>query len=222
MLPETSSVHSISVSSSNSSLILAGIQDEVYRSDDFGVSWTRIAEVSFSRFVTFDPFNSERAWMWNEWYPLRGMSVSLDAGLTWEECNQGLPFWKAVRSISFADPNIVYVSTLGSLFRMEITAEDIEETSFTVVEKGTVTVSPNPVVSTASVSYTANTTSPVQFTLFDVAGRVVMQESVLPADIGRNTFQWSIAGELPGNGIYFLWVDNGLEIEIARMVICLE
>ncbi len=172
--------------------------------------------------MTFDPFDPDRAWMWNEWYPLRGISVSLDAGVTWEECNQGLPYWKVVMSISFADPNMVYVSTVGSLFRMELTSEAIGETSFIVPEIGTLTVSPNPVVSTASVSYTAHTMSAVQFTLFDVAGRVVKQESVLPEETGRNTFQWSVAGELPGNGIYFLRVDNGSETATARMVLCVE
>ncbi len=221
-IPAGYSLNSISVSPFNSSLILAAIQDGIYRSDDFGVSWSKVTDASSTRFVTFDPFDSDRAWMWNSWYPLLGVSVSLDAGVTWEECNQGLPFWKVVMSISFADPDMVYLSTVGSLFRMDLTTEAIGETSFLVPESGTLIVSPNPVVSSASVSYTAQTMSLVQFTLFDVTGRVVKQESVLPEETGRNTFQWSIAGELPGNGIYFLRMNNGSETATARMVLCKE
>ena len=219
-IPGGYSIYSIAVSPFDNWQILITCEDGVYRTADFGNTWTRELDSQNPYFALFDPCTEDRAWLWQESYPFTGIGVSNDGGQTWEECNDGLPLYNSVNSIAFVYPQWMFASTSGSLFKLNLLDPSSGITEGTGDGIMVISVQPNPVVTTASISYSSSGPDPVEFTVFDMAGRVVQQFSTVPETRGANTVNWDPSEVSLGNGIYFLVMESGRQQAAGRLVLC--
>jgi glucuronoarabinoxylan endo-1,4-beta-xylanase len=81
---------------------------------------------------------------------------------------------------------------------------------------------PNPFVSSTTISYTLNTPSTVQVTIYDILGRVVKTFTIGAQAAGAHGILWSGTnnfGERAANGAYFYRLQAGEESQVRKMVL---
>lgn len=194
----------------------------MFRSDDFGVSWTHIFSYLYSGPVFFDPYVPQRAWFYQGIATCKGIHFSDDAGLTWTEWNEGLITWSSVNSLTFIPGQWLYASTPCAAFRLDISGVGIADDAIEPPGSSILSVSPNPLRSAGSIQYTTTEAEPVEFMVIDLAGRVVARFTDQPEQTGINTVSW-----LPGTeqnqplctGVYFIRMSSNSEISTTRVIL---
>lgn len=116
----------------------------LYRTDDYGVSWTRItagiADDDFTRVIREDPGRRGLLYAGTE----RGVYVSFDAGASWNPVGRGLPV-VPIHDLAFRNGDLV-AATHGRSFWILDNAEILRQLTPDVVAGGTHLFAPRPTV----------------------------------------------------------------------------
>lgn len=118
----------------NNSTILAGTSAGIYRSQDFGLTWIKIAQLQTNDIQSLMYFNGLFYASVND-SSLNTTSVyfSSDNGSTWQNTNLNIDSYKKIKNMSwvFADPKLIFASTSNDgVYKYEIPQQYAEILSF--------------------------------------------------------------------------------------------
>jgi photosystem II stability/assembly factor-like uncharacterized protein len=120
------SIRAMAIAASDSSVIVAGALDGVYRSNDGGNSWTRISssstEIKNIESIAVDPKNPNTVYA-GTWHLAW---KTPDGGTTWQHINKGMIDDSDVFSVivDSTNPSIVFASACSGIYKSE-TAGDL-------------------------------------------------------------------------------------------------
>ena len=212
----------IAVSADDPSILLVTGYNGLFRSDDFGVSWTHLFSYFYSGPVFFDPYVPQRVWFYQGISTYKGIHFSDDAGLTWTEWNEGLVTWADVNSLTFIPGLWLYASTACAAFRLDISGVGIADDAIETPGSSMLSVSPNPLRGAGSIQYTTTEAEPIEFMVIDLAGRVVARFSDQPEQAGINTVSWLPRTEQNQplcTGVYFIRMSSNSEVSTIRVIL---
>lgn len=200
-------IFDLSVSPDDPGLLLACANGGLYRSTNFGATWTLILDQPYPQTAFFDPYFPQRAWCLNT-VSAQGVLLSEDAGLTWEQWNEGLLTWRGVNSLVFVSEQWLYSSTMCAVFRLDLLGQGTADAAVPEpVQNCPLSVTPNPVPGSGTIRYNATAGETVEFTVFDLAGRVVARFTETPVNSGMNTFFWNPRNDASSplsSGVFFI------------------
>ncbi len=211
----------IAVSPEDPELLLVAGNDGLFRSADFGESWTKVVDCYYPTTVLFDPALPQTAWYYQKDMPLQGVCFSQDAGLTWTIWNEGMLTWSLLDALALFPGQYLFASTGCGAYRLDLVEEGIGGGAPSQGMRR-LSVSPNPVTGSCSIIFDAGSTDPVVFTVFDLAGRVVSRFSSEPGSAGMQSLQWSAEsedGHPLGNGVYLIRMESVQGGETVRLTL---
>ncbi len=214
-------IYDVAVNPDDPGIILLGGYDGLFRSPDFGASWILVEPCSYVERVLFDPSIPGRAWFYQCGTELLGISVSSDAGLTWSQWNEGLVTYLDVDALALVPGQRLYASTACSAFALDLSVTGIsEETGSDPAIYGILSITPNPMRTSGNICYSVADAGPVEFLVFDMAGRVVSRFTDQPENEGMNSVIWTPGSEGQLNsGVYFIRMRSGQEGFTTRVIL---
>lgn len=216
--PALDAIRDIAVSPDDPEIILVAAQYGVYRSEDFGESWTRVVICDLPTTVLFDPANPQAAFYYEY---LQGACFSGDAGLTWTAWNEGMVTHDFVDALALVPGQYMFASTACGAYRLEMGGEGVGGGTPSPGSRR-LSVSPNPVTAGCVIDFEVEFLSRVDFRVFDLSGRVVSHFSFEPGSIGRHSVPWSAEsedGRPLGNGVYLIRMESDRGGETARLTL---
>jgi hypothetical protein len=212
-------VNRMAVSQTNPNLILAATAVGIFRSTDFGSSFTRVAtSVGCSRDILIDPLNANRVWVGTA---TQGVYQSTDAGATFSAMNGGLGYL-AINRLAINPGSYLFMGTEGAAaYRWPLAVgigDDFEAPVATV--PGVFTV-PNPALGGCSICFTG-TGEAVAISIYDMQGRLVSTLGQEPQASGACECWWDgrdTGGDSVQPGIYLIRVTSGSTVETGRLVV---
>lgn len=213
-------IYDIAVNPFDPDAILLAGYDGIFRSSDFGATWTKVVDCQYPSCVLFDPQMPQLAWYYQDDMPVQGVCVSYDAGLTWETWNEGLVTWSNLDVLALVPGEYLFASTACGAWRLDLG----EEGAGGGPQPGPATLSvfPNPVAGACSITYRAEAAGRVEFGIYDLAGRLVAHFADEPETPGVRSLQWdpaSAAGGDLASGIYFLQMHSAQGTSTARFTL---
>lgn len=212
-------VYDMAVSPANPSTIFAAAASGIYRSLDFGASWTKVSStITSCNEVLVDPTNPNRVWVGTG---SQGVYQSLDGGTTWAAMNAGLGDM-TINELALNPSMYLFAGTDGgAAFRWSL-AVGTGEGGTAQVERPGLFVTPNPVISGATIHYSVTGSEPVVISVFDLQGRLVSSMELGVEPPGEHSLWWN-AEDASGSplqpGVYFLRLSSGGEVLTGRLVV---
>ncbi len=205
-------VNALATVPGNGQLVFAGTTSGVFRSTNAGASWSATALTRNTRAVVVDPQHPGDVYAGTYGY---GVSVSTDAGVTWNEMNAGLTCNKVLSLAlrSGTEPMLFAGTEGGSVFKA-LPPTGVTEPVGRPPRPAAVAVFPNPCRGKARLQCPA-VTGPAAAALFDHSGRLVRDFGARPAA----GVDWNADLRGVPAGTYFVRVTAGGRAHIARLAV---
>ncbi len=199
--------------------ILLGTATGVYRSTDYGNSWSQTGP----RFQSSGPFYTVRALEMNSAGQILaatyggGVYVSKDSGVTWIDANSGLPSHN-IQSVGISRKGQAYAATQNAGVFVAENATSIKGVENTIPSKYTLCQNyPNPFNPSTVISYQLPTASIVVLKVFDVLGRQVQTLVNERQSAGDHSVIFD-AAKLP-TGVYFYRLEAGTYHDTRKLLL---
>lgn len=193
-----STIYALAIDPVNPQVLFIGREDDIYKSLDGGVNWTRLSANIIARTIRIDPGNTNIVYAGGN-----GFMRSLDGGATWTDISQGLPPVE-VGSFILNGSTIYAATTGGGVYKLTVTAlaEKTENPT-----RAPIYLYPNPGSKVITIKYQI-TGEPklVSLKVYDSHGRLVRTLLNKIEPVGTHTVQWDgriDSGEPVSPGVYF-------------------
>jgi photosystem II stability/assembly factor-like uncharacterized protein len=192
--------------------VFVGAATGVFRSTDFGNSWTQVGPSCTVSWLVINSSGQIFAATYGG-----GVYVSRDSGATWAELNSGLPT-NNIQSIAVTQKNQAYVATQSmGVF--------VAENATSVEPRGQLTPSrfvlyqnyPNPFNPTTVINYQLEAESFVSLKVYDVLGREVETLVSERQTAGSHSVTFN-AANLP-TGVYFYRLEAGTYRDTKKLLL---
>jgi len=208
----TGSPYGLAVCPTNGNLLAAATSGGLYSSSDAGATWSRVTTLfgTCNDLVESNLFDgllvatsTDGVWLWEDW---SGTPVQVGSDLTYPD----------VECIIESN-DYLFAGTSGAAAWRSFNAVGIEEGSSGPIANVILTISPNPVVTHATLSISLPQEQMASIAVYDITGRQIM----VAADgiMSEGTSQLTINVSNLSSGIYFARLSTENTAATARMVI---
>lgn len=192
--------------------VFIGAATGVYRSTDFGNSWTQVGPSCTVSSLTVNSSGQIFAATYGE-----GVYVSRDSGLTWSQLNSGLPSGN-IQSISFNQKNQAYAATQSMGVFVAENATSVRPLGTSLPSKFVLYQNyPDPFNPTTVIRYELPANLHVALNIFDVLGRQVQTLVNERQSAGSHSVKFE--GANLASGVYFYTLEAGQYHDTKKMLL---
>jgi hypothetical protein len=211
-------VNRLAVSQADPNLIMASTTVGIFRSTNFGSSFTRVASsVGNSREILFDPQNASRVWVGTA---TQGVYQSTDAGATFTAMNTGLAYL-AINRLGINPGAWLFAGTEGTAtYRWSLATGIGDDPQAPALVAPGISAVPNPLSAGCTLSWPGGVEG--QVSIYDIQGRLVTTLEPSQQDGGVCECWWDgtgADGEEVMPGIYFVSVSSASTALTGRLVV---
>lgn len=215
----SNAINAMEVSPANPLVIFAGAGNGIYRSTDFGASFTKMSTVIGSvKDILIDPADPGRIWVATA---SQGVYASVDGGSTWTAMNEGLTE-TTVNKLALHPGQYLFAGTDGAAsFRWSLSV-GVGDDEHAELERPALFASPNPATGGAMVCFTVVSGDPVCLSVYDMQGRLVSRPVDGSLAPGEHEIWWdarTASGSDLQPGVYFLRLVSGGTATTGRLVL---
>ncbi len=203
---------SLAIDPTNAALLLLGTETGLFRSTNAGASWASygsgLPSLPSIRALVVDPTTPTRvfAGIWEQ-----GVYRSENGGASWTAMNGGLPDLKVYSLALNASRTTLFAGTrLRGVFAFTYSATGVGDLRDGAREGLTLTASPNPTSSAASLRFSISEDGPATIAIYGVQGALVRAFEGGALGRGAHGIVWDgrdAAGRPAASGVYFARLD---------------